>query len=95
MSQPADPVHLNNHHRATLHQIFQHPVSHNVEWHAVVSLFEAVGSVVKHHDGKVAVSVGSERIFVEPPPHKDIDVQTVLDLRRILSAAGYGPESGH
>ena len=95
MSQPAEPVHLSNHHRATLHQIFQHPVSHNVEWHAVVSLFEAVGSVTKHHDGKFVLSAGPERIFVEPPPHKDIDAQTVLDLRRILTAAGYSAESGH
>jgi hypothetical protein len=27
------------------------PVSHNTEWRAVVSLLEAVGSVVQHHDG--------------------------------------------
>ena len=51
--------------------------------------------MVKEHDGKFVVTVGAERIFVEPPPHKDIDVQTVLDLRRILSAAGYGPDTGH
>jgi hypothetical protein len=60
-----------------------------------VSLLVAVGSMVKEHDGKFVVTVGAERIFVEPPPHKDIDVQTVLDLRRILSAAGYGPDTGH
>jgi hypothetical protein len=95
MSQPAEPVHLNNRHRDTLNQIFQHPVSHNVEWHAVVSLFEAVGSVDKHHDGKFVLSVGAERIFVEPPPHKDIDAQTVLDLRRILTAAGYSADTRH
>jgi len=27
------------------------------------------------------------------PAHKDIDVQTVVDLRRMLSAAGYGTEA--
>ena len=53
----AGAVHLNNHHRNTLRQLFQHPVSHNIEWHAVVSLLEAVGSVVEHHDGVVAVTV--------------------------------------
>jgi len=31
-------------------------VSHNIEWHAVVSLLEAIGSVVQHNDGKVAVT---------------------------------------
>ena len=38
-----EPVHLSNHHRNTLRQIFQHPVSHNIEWRAVVSLLDAAG----------------------------------------------------
>jgi hypothetical protein len=92
MSLTSEPAHLNNHHRNTLRQIFEHPVSHNIEWHAALSLLEAVGSVATHHDGKLVVSVGPERIFIDPPPHKDLDVQTVIDLRRMLSAAGYSPE---
>jgi hypothetical protein len=88
-------VHLSNHHRNTLRQIFEHPVSHNVEWRAVVSLLEAVGSVVQHHDGKVAVTVGSQTAIFDPPADKDIDIQTVVDLRRMLSAAGYSPASKH
>ena len=85
----SEPAHLSNHHRNTLRELFQHPVSHNIEWHAVVSLLEAVGTVERHHDGKVAVTIGSESAFIDPPAGKDIDTQTVLDLRRMLSAAGY------
>ena len=88
MSSMSEPVHLNNHHRNTLRQIFQHPVSHNIEWHAVVSLLEAIGSVVEHRDGMVAVTVGSGTEFFDVPAHKDIDTQTVVDLRRMLSSAG-------
>jgi hypothetical protein len=88
----SEPDHLSNHHRTTLRQIFQHPVSHNIEWHAVLSLLEAIGSVADRHDGKLSVTVGPERIFIDPPPHKDIDAQTVIDLRRMLTAAGYGAE---
>jgi hypothetical protein len=87
-----EPEHLSNHHRNTLRQIFQHPVSHNIEWHAVVSLLETVGSVTRNHDGKLAVTLGSETEYLDPPPDKDVDVQLVVDLRRMLSAAGYGPE---
>ena len=94
MSSPSEPVHLNNHHRNTLRQIFQHPVSHNIEWHSVVSLLKAVGSVVENHDGMVAATVGPETEYFEPPAHKDIDTQTVVDLRRILSSAGYGAGAG-
>ena len=92
MSSMSEPVHLNNHHRNTLRQIFQHPVSHNIEWHAVVSLLEAIGSVVEHHDDMVAVTVGSETEFFDVPAHKDIDTQMVVDLRRMLSSAGYGSD---
>jgi hypothetical protein len=90
MTSP-EPGHLDGRHRDTLRQIFQHPVSHNIEWHAVMSLLRAVGTVTVRHDGKVAVGIGSELEFLEPPAGKDIDAQMVVDLRRMLSKAGYGP----
>jgi hypothetical protein len=90
MSSTSEPAHLSNHHRNTLRQIFQHPVSHNIEWHAVVSLLEAIGSVEDHHDGTVAVTLGSATEYFDRPPDKDIDAQTVVDLRRVLAGAGYG-----
>jgi hypothetical protein len=89
-----EPVELDSHHRDTLRKIFQHPASHNIEWRAVLSLLEAVGTVSRHRDGKVAVKVGNEEEFLEPPAGKDIDVQMVVDLRRILGNAGYRPASG-
>jgi hypothetical protein len=92
MSSTSEPTHLDNHHRNTLRQLFHHPVSHNIEWHAVLSLLEAVGTVAERHDGKVAVTLGSETEFFDPPVRKDIDTQTVVDLRRILRRAGYRPE---
>ncbi|MCW2929757.1 MAG: hypothetical protein JWM19_719 [Actinomycetia bacterium] len=95
MSLTPEPEHLSNHHRNTLRQLFQHPVSHNIEWSAVVSLLEAVGSVIEQHHGKVAITVGSETEYFDPPAHKDIDTQAVLNLRRMLSKAGYGLGAGH
>jgi hypothetical protein len=87
---PESP-HLSGRHRDTLGQIFEHPVSHNIEWHAVVSLLEAVGTVTTRHDGKVEVSVGDGQAFIDPPRGKDIDAQTVVDLRHMLAEAGYQP----
>ena len=89
MTSPPQPEHLNNRHRDTLSQIFRHPVSHNIEWHAVLSLLEAVGSVTEHHNGKLAVTVGTETEFIDPPTHKDVSTQLVVDLRRLLAQAGY------
>jgi hypothetical protein len=87
-----EPEHLNDHHRDTLRKIFQHPTSHNIEWRAVLSLLDAVGSVTEQHDGKLAITVGSQTEFFHPGGKKDLDVQTVVDIRHLLSSAGFGPE---
>ena len=91
MTSPPQPEHLNNRHRDTLQQIFRHPVSHNIEWRAVLSLLEAVGTVTARHGGKVAVTIGPDQEFLDPPPAGPIDAQMVMDLRRMLSSAGYRP----
>ena len=90
MSSPSQPAHLSNHQRNTLRQIFQHPAGHNIEWRAVLSLLDAVGSAEEQHGGKVAVTIGSETEYFDPPPHKDIDTQAVVNLRRMLTKACYG-----
>ena len=94
MSSSSESQHLDNRHRNTLRQIFQHPASHNIEWHAVTSLLDAVGTVAVHHDGKATVTVGSQTQIFDPPVGKDIDVQMVVDLRHLLSQAGYDPHGG-
>jgi len=36
------------------------------------------------------VTIGSETEYFDPPPHKDIDTHAVVNLRRMLTKAGYG-----
>lgn len=85
-------VHLNGHHRETISQILQHPVGHNIDWRAVVSLLRAVAIVEETHNGRLLVTLGDATETFEPPRHKDIDTQQVVDLRRMLKGAGYGIE---
>jgi hypothetical protein len=87
-----DSVRLSAAHRDTLASIFRHPTSHNIEWHDVLSLLEAVGSVTERHEGKYTVTVGTVTEVIERPRHKDIDTDEVADLRRMLTQAGYGPQ---
>jgi hypothetical protein len=56
----------------------------------VLSLLEAVGSVELRHNGKYFVRVGSQNVVLVRPKDKDIDVQQVVDLRRMFTEAGYG-----
>jgi hypothetical protein len=93
MPPESEDVHLNNHHRDTLKKIFQHPTSHNIEWLDVLSLLETAGTVVESHDGKFVVTLGSETETFVRPNHKDVDVQTVVDLRRMLRGAGFEPKT--
>jgi hypothetical protein len=90
MSSESEPVHLNNHHRATLAKIFQHPVSHNLEWKDALSLLNAVAAVEEKRDGKYEITLGAETQSFDRPKHKDLSAQEVLDLRHILSGAGFG-----
>lgn len=84
-----EPQHLSPNHRDTLLQLFQHPTSHNIEWRAVLSLLEAVGEVTDGKDGNVHVTLADESEVFVRPKHKDIDVEQVVDLRRMLTNAGY------
>ena len=88
----AGPGHLNSHQRDTMAHIFRHPLSHNIEWHAVLSLLHAVATVQETHRGNYLVTLGSETETFEPPRHKDVDATQIATLRRLLRKAGYGPE---
>jgi hypothetical protein len=81
---------LSSRHRDTLEKIFSHPSSANIEWREVRSLLEAVASSTEESNGKLKVTLGDETEALEPPRGKDIDQQMIVDLRRMLSNAGFG-----
>jgi hypothetical protein len=81
-------AHLDAEHRDTVEQIFNRPSSGNVEWRRVRSLLEAVGAVEEEHDGRLRVTLGGETETLDRPHGKDVDVQMLVDLRRMLTRAG-------
>jgi hypothetical protein len=82
---------LNSHQRDTMAHIFRHPLSHNIEWHEVLSLLEAVATVHETHSGNYHVTLGGESETFERPRQKDISAEQVASLRRLLRKGGYGP----
>jgi hypothetical protein len=50
---------------------------------------EAVGEVEERKEGNVFVTLGDESELFVRPKHKDIDTDQVVDLRRMLTNAGY------
>jgi hypothetical protein len=85
-------AHLNSHHRDTVEKVFRHPSSGNIEWRQVVSLLEEIGDVTHEHNGKLKVKLGPETEVLSTPQGKDIGVQMVVDLRRMLTEAGFAPD---
>jgi hypothetical protein len=86
-------VTISNDHRDTLEKILRHPASGNIEWRLVKSLLEAVGTATEEENGKLRVTLGGETEVLQPPQGKDIDEQTIVDLRRMLTRAGLGRPS--
>jgi hypothetical protein len=92
MTSQFEPERLASHHRNTMRKMFQHPTGNNIEWHDVVSMLRAVGTVEQHHDNSVKVTIADQSQVFGIPRDKDIEMETVLDLRHMLAAAGYGLE---
>jgi hypothetical protein len=82
---------LSSRHRDTVEKIFDRPSSGNIEWQEVLSLLEAVGDVVEEPNGRYRVTLGGETEVLDRPHGKDVDVQLLVDLRRMLRKAGFEP----
>jgi hypothetical protein len=93
MPEAPEPPELSSNHRDTLAQVLRHPVSHNVEWRAALSLLEQVATVTERHDGKFEVSAAGQTVVLRRPHGKDLDAEQVVDLRHLLIQAGYGPDA--
>jgi hypothetical protein len=85
-------AHLSGRHRDTVEKIFSHSPGRNIEWREVVSLLEAVGDVTHEHNGKLRVTLGPETETLPVPHGKDVEVQTLVDVRRMLEQAGFAPD---
>jgi len=86
-----DGIKLDAHHRKTVEKLFTHPTSHNIQWHDVLSLLQAVAVIDEAKEGRYKVTLGPETQTFDAPRGTDIDTQMVVDLRRMLKGAGIEP----
>ncbi|GAA2074819.1 hypothetical protein [Microbacterium hatanonis] len=81
-------AHLSENHRNTLYHLERHPTSHNLEWPDVLALLKEVADVTEQHNGTFRVRLGESELFLSRPHDKDVDEQTVMDVRRLLRENG-------
>jgi hypothetical protein len=84
---------VNSKQRRTLAALFARPVSGNIQWRDIESLFRALGAEIDERAGsRVEVFLfGEVRVFHRPHPRPDTDKGAVASIRRWLAANGVEP----
>lgn len=85
----ATPSDLDGHHRKTYEAIFRHPAAHNLVWHDIRSLLNALADVVEGHNGALEVTRNGHAVTLHAPKHKDVaSVEELLAIRHFLDQSG-------
>ncbi len=84
---------MNHRHRKTLHAIFAHPVSGNIDFKEVVHVLENLGAEVENKAGnRIGVSLnGHTAAFVHA--HHDLPKEEVMQIKKFLVTCGIDPAS--
>jgi hypothetical protein len=83
---------LTGSHLRTYKTIFQHPVSHNLEWRAVRSLMGKLGDVTEEPNGNLKVSRNGQTLVMHPQRTKDVaEVEELMTLRHFIEKSEGSP----
>ncbi|HTI70276.1 MAG TPA: hypothetical protein VMF06_09930 [Candidatus Limnocylindria bacterium] len=76
---------LTGSHLRTYNAIFQHPVSHNLGWHDVHSLFRHLGTVDVESNGNLKVTRNGHTLVLHAARTKDVSgTEEVMSLRHFI-----------
>src|SRR5271154_422544 len=80
-----DSAKLTGSHLRTYNTIFQHPVSHNLEWRAVRALMGKLGDVTEELNGNLKVTRNGQTLVMHPHRTKDVaEVEELMTLRHFI-----------
>jgi len=72
----------------TYNRIFQHPLSHNLDWHDVLGMFRQLGDVEDEPNGNVKVTRNGKVLILHAPRTKDVaEAEEVMTLRHFLAGS--------
>jgi hypothetical protein len=81
-------IEMNHHHRTTLHSLFAHPISANLDFKKVVHLLEDLGTEIENKSGnRIGVKLnGHSAAFSHA--HHDLPKEEVVQVRKFLESCG-------
>jgi hypothetical protein len=83
---------LTGSHLRTYNTIFQHPISHNLEWRAVRSLLGWLGEMAEEPNGNFRVERNGQILTLHPSRTKDVaEPDDVMALRHFLERTEADP----
>jgi hypothetical protein len=78
----------------TYNTTFQHPISHNLDWREVHSMFKHLGEVTDESDGKLKITRNGQTLILHRPNRKDVaNSDEVMALRHFLEKSETVPEA--
>ena len=76
---------LTGSHLRTYETIFQHPISHNLGWQDVHSMFRHLGQVEEEANGNLKVTRNGQSLVLHPTSAKQVDdADAMMELRHFL-----------
>jgi hypothetical protein len=86
------PPSLTGSHLRTYNTIFQHPISHNLEWRAVHALLGNLGHIAEEPNGNFKVTRNGHVLVLHPPRSKDVaEMDEIMTLRHFLKQSETPP----
>jgi len=76
---------LSGSHLRTYQMVFQHPISHNLDWRQVRELLRAVAEVTEEPNGNLKATRNGQTLVLQPSHTKDVaESSIVMDIRHFL-----------
>lgn len=82
---------MNHRHRKILHSFFAHPISANIHFGDISTMFEELGGEVSNaHSGKLHVSLNGHSVNF-PTAHHSVPKDEVVRIRKFIEQCGIDP----
>ena len=83
---------MNHHHRKILHSLFSHPMSGNIQYRQVESVFQELGAVLTTRSGdRTGVALNGHSAVFHRPQH-DLPRDEIVKIKHFLEECGVNPD---